>query len=193
MNVSKVGNQTSSQDPQAVNSRYKTNDKLQVKQSNRFILLKFLLVCIKCSHSLMRCARTLFCVIWEKEFHIELKIEKTLMLNFKHFLPSLPDTDGERLTFLSLPPPHRVFVGNLNTFQIVKTDVEKMFQKYGRIAGISMHKGYAFVQFTSPFDARLVLLCSLRNYNLYINPLVPRVQKIKIRKLALTDFYRINL
>lgn len=48
----------------------------------------------------------------------------------------------------------RVFVGNLNTFQVVKVDVEKTFQKYGRIAGISMHKGYAFVQFTPPFDAR---------------------------------------
>ena len=35
---------------------------------------------------------------------------------------------------------YRVFVGNLNTFQVVKTDVEKIFQKYGRIAGISMHK-----------------------------------------------------
>ena len=34
----------------------------------------------------------------------------------------------------------RVFVGNLNTFQVVKMDVEKIFQKYGRIAGISMHK-----------------------------------------------------
>ena len=34
----------------------------------------------------------------------------------------------------------RVFVGNLNTFQVVKVDVEKIFQKYGRIAGISMHK-----------------------------------------------------
>ena len=34
----------------------------------------------------------------------------------------------------------RVFVGNLNTFHIVKSDVEKIFQKYGRIAGISMHK-----------------------------------------------------
>ncbi|XP_073974687.1 uncharacterized protein isoform X1 [Rhodnius prolixus] len=48
----------------------------------------------------------------------------------------------------------RVFVGNLNTFQCSKTDVEKMFQRYGRLAGISMHKGYAFVQFTNPFDAR---------------------------------------
>ena len=29
----------------------------------------------------------------------------------------------------------RVFVGNLNTFQCSKTDVERMFQRYGRIAG----------------------------------------------------------
>ncbi|VVC41089.1 Zinc finger C2H2-type,RNA recognition motif domain [Cinara cedri] len=48
----------------------------------------------------------------------------------------------------------RVFVGNLNTFQCSKTDVERMFQRYGRLAGISMHKGFAFVQFTNPFDAR---------------------------------------
>ncbi|XP_050537413.1 uncharacterized protein LOC126903319 isoform X2 [Daktulosphaira vitifoliae] len=48
----------------------------------------------------------------------------------------------------------RVFVGNLNTFQCSKTDVEKMFQRYGRLVGISMHKGFAFVQFTNPFDAR---------------------------------------
>uniref|UniRef100_A0A1L8DI56 Putative basic-leucine zipper transcription factor o n=1 Tax=Nyssomyia neivai TaxID=330878 RepID=A0A1L8DI56_9DIPT len=48
----------------------------------------------------------------------------------------------------------RVFVGNLNTFQCSKTDVEKIFQRYGRLLGISMHKGYAFVQYTNPFDAR---------------------------------------
>lgn len=29
----------------------------------------------------------------------------------------------------------RVFVGNLNTFQCSKTDVERIFQRYGRIAG----------------------------------------------------------
>ncbi|CAG0916279.1 unnamed protein product [Notodromas monacha] len=28
----------------------------------------------------------------------------------------------------------RVFVGNLNTFQVTKTEIEKMFQPYGRIA-----------------------------------------------------------
>merc|ERR1712241_1026256 len=52
----------------------------------------------------------------------------------------------------------RIFVGNLNTFQVTKTDVEKVFQRYGRIAGISMHKGYAFVQFANPFDARSACL-----------------------------------
>ena len=36
--------------------------------------------------------------------------------------------------------------------------IEQVFQRYGRIAGISMHKGYAFVQFTSPFDARSACL-----------------------------------
>ena len=29
----------------------------------------------------------------------------------------------------------RTFVGNLNTFQCTKTDVERMFQRYGKIAG----------------------------------------------------------
>lgn len=29
----------------------------------------------------------------------------------------------------------RVFVGNLNTFQVSKVDVEKVFQRYGRIVG----------------------------------------------------------
>lgn len=31
----------------------------------------------------------------------------------------------------------RVFVGNLNTFQCSKAEVERMFQRYGRIAGES--------------------------------------------------------
>lgn len=52
----------------------------------------------------------------------------------------------------------RIFVGNLNTFQCSKTDVERMFQRYGRLAGISMHKGFAFIQFTNPFDARSACL-----------------------------------
>lgn len=34
----------------------------------------------------------------------------------------------------------RVFVGNLNTFQCSKTDVERMFQRYGRLAGEQLLK-----------------------------------------------------
>ncbi|XP_013382175.1 heterogeneous nuclear ribonucleoprotein C isoform X3 [Lingula anatina] len=48
----------------------------------------------------------------------------------------------------------RVFVGNLNTFQVKKEDVENIFACYGPVAGISMHKGYAFVQYYNEFDAR---------------------------------------
>lgn len=33
----------------------------------------------------------------------------------------------------------RIFVGNLNTFQCSKTDVERMFQRYGRLAGKIVH------------------------------------------------------
>lgn len=39
----------------------------------------------------------------------------------------------------------RVFVGNLNTFQCSKTDVERMFQRYGRLAGESTHVKFKFL------------------------------------------------
>lgn len=48
----------------------------------------------------------------------------------------------------------RIFVGNLNTFVITKEDVERIFQRYGKILGISMHKGYAFIQFSTEAEAR---------------------------------------
>lgn len=48
----------------------------------------------------------------------------------------------------------RVFVGNLNTIAMTKEDVEAIFCKYGRVTGISIHKGYAFVQYARPVDAR---------------------------------------
>lgn len=57
--------------------------------------------------------------------------------------PSSSKTDTMKMSKLSnqtnSPDPQavnsRVFVGNLNTFQCSKTDVERMFQKYGRLAG----------------------------------------------------------
>lgn len=55
----------------------------------------------------------------------------------------------------------RVFVGNLNTFQCSKTDVERMFQKYGRLAGnfsivFPFIKNFIFDQ--KYFSARITLL-----------------------------------
>ncbi|XP_027012584.1 heterogeneous nuclear ribonucleoproteins C1/C2 isoform X3 [Tachysurus fulvidraco] len=48
----------------------------------------------------------------------------------------------------------RVFIGNLNTMLVTKADVEAIFSKYGMIVGCSVHKGFAFVQFSNERNAR---------------------------------------
>ncbi|PWA19144.1 hypothetical protein CCH79_00019270 [Gambusia affinis] len=48
----------------------------------------------------------------------------------------------------------RVFIGNLNTLLVTKADVEAIFCKYGKIVGCSIHKGYAFVQYSNERNAR---------------------------------------
>ncbi|XP_048125511.1 RNA-binding Raly-like protein isoform X1 [Alosa alosa] len=48
----------------------------------------------------------------------------------------------------------RVFIGNLNTAVVKKTDIEVIFAKYGKIIGCSVHKGYAFVQYANERNAR---------------------------------------
>ncbi|XP_008065811.1 RNA-binding protein Raly [Carlito syrichta] len=52
----------------------------------------------------------------------------------------------------------RVFIGNLNTALVKKSDVETIFSKYGRVAGCSVHMGYAFVQYASERHARAAVL-----------------------------------
>ncbi|KAL4234878.1 hypothetical protein ACF0H5_006520 [Mactra antiquata] len=48
----------------------------------------------------------------------------------------------------------RIFVGNLNTIAMKKEDVEAIFRRYGMVTGISMHKGYAFVQYGTHDEAK---------------------------------------
>ncbi|XP_014916439.1 heterogeneous nuclear ribonucleoproteins C1/C2 isoform X2 [Poecilia latipinna] len=48
----------------------------------------------------------------------------------------------------------RVFIGNLNTLLVTKADVEAIFSKYGKIVGCSIHKGYAFVQYSNERNAK---------------------------------------
>ncbi|XP_053299909.1 RNA-binding protein Raly [Pleuronectes platessa] len=48
----------------------------------------------------------------------------------------------------------RVFIGNLNTAVVKKSDVETIFSKYGRVLGCSVHKGYAFIQYAGERQAR---------------------------------------
>ncbi|KAL4832286.1 hypothetical protein H8958_002802 [Nasalis larvatus] len=48
----------------------------------------------------------------------------------------------------------RVFIGNLNTLVVKKSDVEAIFSKYGKVAGCSVHKGFAFVQYAKEKNAR---------------------------------------
>ncbi|NXN79539.1 RALY protein, partial [Bombycilla garrulus] len=52
----------------------------------------------------------------------------------------------------------RVFIGNLNTAMVKKSDVETIFCKYGRVVGCSVHKGYAFVQYSNERHARAAVL-----------------------------------
>ncbi|XP_075702696.1 RNA-binding protein Raly isoform X2 [Rhinoderma darwinii] len=52
----------------------------------------------------------------------------------------------------------RVFIGNLNTAVVKKSDIESIFSKYGRVVGCSVHKGYAFVQYMNERHARGAVL-----------------------------------
>ena len=49
----------------------------------------------------------------------------------------------------------RIFVGHLPVDFLSKDDIFHIFEKYGKILAISLHKGYAFLQFKSPEMAEL--------------------------------------
>ena len=48
----------------------------------------------------------------------------------------------------------RVFVGNINTQNVTKEMLQRMFQKFGFISAVSIHRGFAFVQFQDYYCAQ---------------------------------------
>ncbi|XP_062864867.1 heterogeneous nuclear ribonucleoproteins C1/C2 [Trichomycterus rosablanca] len=81
----------------------------------------------------------------------------------------------------------RVFIGNLNTMLVTKADVEAIFSKYGKIVGCSVHKGYAFVQYSNERNARTavvgedgrMVVGQVLDINLAGEPKPPRSKTIK--------------
>ena len=47
----------------------------------------------------------------------------------------------------------RVFIGNFNTLVVMKSNVEAIFSKCGKIVGCSVHKDVAFVQYANERNA----------------------------------------
>lgn len=92
----------------------------------------------------------------------------------------------------------RVFVGNLNTVTLTKEDVHGIFGRLGNVTGISMHKGYAFVQFSNPGEARRAL--ALENGQMYAGqaldlnivsqPKIKGAQKRSVEPPALANHQR---
>uniref|UniRef100_A0A8C9B7S6 RRM domain-containing protein n=1 Tax=Phocoena sinus TaxID=42100 RepID=A0A8C9B7S6_PHOSS len=64
-----------------------------------------------------------------------------------------------------------VFIGNLNTLVVKKSDVEAIFSKYGKIVGCSVHKGFAFVQYV---NERIMIAGQALDINLTTEPKVNR-------------------
>ncbi|XP_028667798.1 RNA-binding protein Raly isoform X1 [Erpetoichthys calabaricus] len=88
----------------------------------------------------------------------------------------------------------RVFIGNLNTGVVKKSEVETIFSKYGRVLGCSVHKGYAFVQYASERHARAAVLSEngriLAGQTLDINMAgEPKPTRIKTLKRSSASIY----
>ena len=48
----------------------------------------------------------------------------------------------------------RVFIGNLAADRVTRQDVVKLFEAYGKVLGVSLHKSYGFVQFDKEENAQ---------------------------------------
>ena len=48
----------------------------------------------------------------------------------------------------------RVFIGNLPSDKVGRQDIEKLFNAFGKVLGVSLHKSYGFVQFDDEESAK---------------------------------------
>jgi RNA recognition motif-containing protein len=53
----------------------------------------------------------------------------------------------------------RLFVGNLTTDSVSRRDLAELFTQYGRVLGVSIHGGFAFVQMDRERDANRAIIC----------------------------------
>ncbi|OWK11535.1 hypothetical protein Celaphus_00006940 [Cervus elaphus hippelaphus] len=58
-----------------------------------------------------------------------------------------------------------IFIGNLNTLVVKKSDVEAIFSKDSKIVGCSVHRGFAFVHSSSALDCDFQQDCYDRMYS----------------------------
>lgn len=52
----------------------------------------------------------------------------------------------------------RLFVGNIATDNVKRRDLARLFSQYGRVLGVSIHGGYAFVQMDRERDANRAII-----------------------------------
>ena len=53
----------------------------------------------------------------------------------------------------------RLFVGNIEPNRTTRRDLERLFSPYGGVLGVSIHKGYAFVQMDRERTANKAINC----------------------------------
>nr|XP_019952349.1 PREDICTED: nuclear receptor coactivator 5 isoform X3 [Paralichthys olivaceus] len=74
----------------------------------------------------------------------------------------------------------RIFVGNLPTSDMEKKDLEEMFSTYGKVVGVSMFRGFGFVQFERVEEAEAAKAAQkgriYKGYKIDVNMAVERRQ-----------------